>query len=87
MVSFTTDIKNQPIWAEGYFREFNNWKLNLAPEHLPNGYTDWVSLFSDYSNIFFEVEVVLNDSGTEPIGFKFTWKNENDKLLFILKFS
>ena len=87
MITVTTDINNEPSWATGYMREFHNWKENIAPKNLPEGFSDWVSFFSNQSNIFFKVESVLNDSETKIIGMKYTWNNENEKLLFMIKFS
>lgn len=88
MVSLTFDVDDKPLWALGYFRAFDKWKINDAPRELPAGYTSWIDLFCDQHNIKrIDVRPIANKQQSKLVSMTFSWESEEDKTLFMLKFS
>lgn len=88
MICQTINLKEEPHWSKGYFKAFYHWKQNEAPKQLPEGYSDWLTLFYEQNNIApFTVESDSSKNNSKFVGMKYCWRNEQEKVIFILRFS
>jgi hypothetical protein len=86
MVSVTIDASSAPIWAENYFLAYKEWFNTNAPKPLPKNSSSYIKLYGEYIGIEFEVISNLNSKRDEIESFTFTWNNDEDKTMFLLRY-